>query len=305
MRREFVLATGIFVGVVVLIFLFSSPQETTSVDLGPDQYESVRSQFVSSGQPRDSTVSLNNPDYLTAEESTLPSETIVFGINHSGFVAAYPEDILAWHQVVNIRVPNEKISVTYSPLTGTVIGYRGYELGVSEEVYNSDIVLYDRATDARIPHMMGEVVEGDFRGARLKSFPVIVTTWGAWKERHPETLLLKEPTAFNKDYSRNPYQEYARTSRTWFPVERMDTRFSAKEVFYGITDGTNAVAIQKANFSAVHGEELYVMVGPKAVRVRYDPLLDTFSITTPNLKAYEVYWFSWYAHYPETEVIAQ
>ena len=69
----------------------------------------------------------------------------------------YPQRILVWHEIVNEDIDNERISITYCPLTGSAIGYYGklatYDTsyGTSGKLINSNLVMYDREKIATGP----------------------------------------------------------------------------------------------------------------------------------------------------------
>ena len=68
---------------------------------------------------------------------------------------------MVWHEIVNETVNNESVSITYCPLTGSVIGYKGNigehtdtTYGTSGDLLNSNLVMYDRASQSYIPQFL-------------------------------------------------------------------------------------------------------------------------------------------------------
>lgn len=57
-------------------------------------------------------------------------------------------------------------------------------------LYNDSFVMYDHQTDSLWIHVTGEAFNGPLKGSRLRFIPSTVTTWEAWKEAHPDTLVL-------------------------------------------------------------------------------------------------------------------
>lgn len=87
----------------------------------------LESGIVSGGPPKDGIPSIDEPKYTSAKEGDewlLPND-VVFGVQLDGFVAAYPQRILVWHEIVNERVAGRPLAITYCPLTGTAIGFHG------------------------------------------------------------------------------------------------------------------------------------------------------------------------------------
>jgi hypothetical protein len=146
----------------IIIFNLVRPRVETYNEDVENEIEFIKRNLVSGGPPKDGIPAIDNPKYIKAEDTDLDDNDKVFGINYSGFVAAYPQEIMFWHEIVNEEVNNEKITITYCPLTESIIGYRGFNLGVSGELYNSNLVMYDRASDGRIPQIRGQFIFREF-----------------------------------------------------------------------------------------------------------------------------------------------
>ena len=54
----------------------------------------------------------------------------------------------------------------------------------------NNVVMYDRETDTLWSQFLAEAVEGPLTGTKLTLVASQLTTWGAWKARHPKTLVL-------------------------------------------------------------------------------------------------------------------
>lgn len=65
--------------------------------------------------------------------------------------------------------------------------------GVSGKLWRDSLVMYDRATRSLWSQVAGEAVAGPLEGEKLSELPSEVTTWGEWKKRHPDTLVLVKP----------------------------------------------------------------------------------------------------------------
>ncbi len=62
--------------------------------------------------------------------------------------------------------------------------------GVSGKLILNALVMYDRQTDSLWSQFVGEAVEGPLAGTRLELVPSRLTTWAAWEEEYPDTLVL-------------------------------------------------------------------------------------------------------------------
>jgi len=186
---------------IFLIFLIAyelkpkvEDYEEKNIETAEDELTFIVNNLVGGGPRKDGIPAIDRPKYVSASEATIDDSQKIFGVNYNGFVAAYPQNIMYWHEIVNEEVNGKKISVTYCPLTESIIGYKDKNLGVSGELYNSNLVMYDRESDARIPQILGKAVEGTIKGETLETFEIVVTTWGEWKKKNPNSLVLTEDT---------------------------------------------------------------------------------------------------------------
>lgn len=58
-------------------------------------------------------------------------------------------------------------------------------------LYHESFVMYDHQTDSLWVSSSGEAFFGPLEGKRLKMLPSTVTTWEAWKESYPHTLVMQ------------------------------------------------------------------------------------------------------------------
>ena len=320
-QKKWLIGLVFLVLIVIVIVSFLKPKQDitfteeeykkfTSTASQEEIFEVINKNMVTGGPPKDGIPSIDGGKYITAAEADKmlsPSDT-VFGIDYNGFIRAYPQNIMYWHEIVNEEVDGEKIAVTYCPLTGTVIGFKGKELGVSGKLYNSNLVMYDRATDADVPQILQTAVNGPNVGEEFTNIHVYVTSWKQWKAKYPETLVLSEDTGFSRDYTRNPYPGYDELLRVWFPVAAESDQFSSKEIVTGFTlDGMHLAVHkdtlkQKGNLVARSGDILLI--------IAYDHELDVIKVYKDDssdeanrIPSFDAYWFAWYAYHPDTVVL--
>jgi hypothetical protein len=234
-------------------------------------------------------------------------------------------------------VADDPIAVTYCPLTGTAIGYeRGdVEFGVSGRLVNNNLIMYDRATDSWWPQVLGVGVTGPLTGRALHEFPVVWTTWGRWREAHPDTRVMTEDTGSVRDYDRDPYGQYNPrggyydSGSTLFANMHTDDRYHPKAVVLGARTGDGAVAFEKEGLreefvrQATVGGVPYVAVYDRDLdfgRVYRNPDDATVQATDEGyagpdgdtypadglplerVNGFDAMWFAWTGFYPETEV---
>lgn len=66
------------------------------------------------GPPKDGIPAILDPQFISAQEATfLEDSDELIGVVESGVAKAYPLRILTWHEVVNDRLRDKPIAVTY------------------------------------------------------------------------------------------------------------------------------------------------------------------------------------------------
>jgi hypothetical protein len=270
--------------------------------------------ILSGGPPRDGIPALLSPQFLSANEAVFLSPTDrVLGIQGAHQAKAYPIAILNWHEIVNDSLEGTPVVITYCPLCGTGMGFLrrvGNQLltfGVSGLLYQSDVLMYDHQTESLWSQISMQAVTGESLGQHLKPVFLEHTTWRAWRERHPQTLVLSQQTGFSRDYSRDPYQHYAQTDRLLFPPARQDDRLSPKEWVLGVEISGKFKAypfstleeLGPAFSDSIHSQQYVVCWDGQA---RSAKILNQQGKPLPTLTAY---WFAWYAFHPNTEVFTR
>jgi len=61
----------------------------------------------------------------------------------------------------------------------------------TDGIVGGNEVFKDRETGSRWQQSSLEALSGPLKGAHLTLYPFLLTTWGEWRKRHPETVVLK------------------------------------------------------------------------------------------------------------------
>ena len=196
------------------------------------------------GVLQDGIPPLRNPDMVTASEADyLADDNIVFGLEVNGDARAYPKRILAWHEMFVDSVGDEPVVGVYCTLCGSMILYKtqhkgvNHELGTSGFLYRSNKLMYDKATQSLWNTMWGRPVIGSLvqQDISLERMSVVTTTWGEWRQRHPDTQVLSVGTGHSRDYSEGAaYRNYFATDELMFQVPELDTRLKNKDEILGL-----------------------------------------------------------------------
>ena len=112
-------------------------------------------------------------------------------------------------------------------------------LGVSGKLIRNVLVMFDRETDTLWPQLTGVGLEGELKGETLEFLPSIHTTWGEWRELHPDTVALVKGYRGNVDN----YESYYLSGQTGVIAETYDDeRLYTKEYVIGVQLGADQVA---------------------------------------------------------------
>ncbi len=303
------------------------------------------------GVVQDGIPPLRYPEMLEAEEAEyLADDNIVFGIEINGDARAYPKRILAWHEMFVDDVGGVNIAGVYCTLCGTVIPYvtefEGvqHKLGTSGFLYRSNKLMYDEATQSLWNTIKGEPVLGPLadKGIALKHLSVVTTTWGAWKERHPETSVLSLNTGHYRDYGEGiAYQDYFSSDRLMFNTPFQDERLKNKQEVLALrfqSAPEDQLAIDTTFLDShpiytdkVGFQKIIVLTDNSGANRVYDPegvlfasydqdstikdadgqiwrlteeaLISQDGRKLNRLPYHRAFWFGWYATYPETRLV--
>jgi hypothetical protein len=138
--------------------------------------------LLSGGPGKDGIPAINSPKFSDARDTDdyLKAQDIVFGVYRKGKAKAYPQRIMVWHEIVNDSLGGGPVSITYCPLTATAIGFKrsSTSFGVSGKLLNSNVVMYDRASDSYWSQIAAVAIEGPLKDQSLNEIQVTWTTWG-------------------------------------------------------------------------------------------------------------------------------
>ncbi len=269
-----------------------------------------RNEVYQGGPPKDGIPALTHPRFVKASKATFLQNTDrVIGVVINGISKAYPIKILNWHEIVNDKLDNQSIVISYCPLCGTgmvfdseVAGEKRH-FGVSGLLYNSDVLLYDKETESLWSQIMQQAVAGKLVGEKLRLLVSSHTNWKRWRERYPDTLVLSQATGYRRDYQRNPYASYAFREQLYFPVSATDNRLTTKSWVIGLSVNGRHKAYPFDNLRQFNGEPVHDQLGGQDVTIYFDPDSHTASVKDADnieIPIVTAYWFAWYAFYPDT-----
>lgn len=262
-------------------------------------------EIASGGPPKDGIPALTYPvmETIWSANHWLNDHDQVLGIVINGKARAYPIRILNWHEIVNDRIDNTSVVITFCPLCGSGVAFHtNDQFGVSGLLYQSDVLLYDRKTESLWSQIMMQAVAGSRAGERLTPIPLQHMPWKSWRNQHPETMALSRRTGYSRDYDRNPYHGYDEVSDIYFPVRHLDTRLHPKTWVIGIEIGGKHVA-WKVESLMVKGSHLHRWNNRKLlIEVKGENIRIINSDTGVEIPSIRLYWFAWATFHPDTEL---
>ena len=306
-------------------------------------------EIVWGGVRQDGIPPLRNPELLEAEAADyLGKHDVVFGVYLNGEAKAYPKRILAWHEFFTDTFGDKKVAGVYCTLCGTVIAYdmvfdnTFHDLGTSGFLYRSNKLMYDKKTQSLWNTIEGAPVMGPLvgKGIQLKTYPIVTTTWGEWKKRHPNTKVLAIPTEYTRDYSEGAaYADYFATDQLMFPVPKLDGRLAnkaevlivrapnyradplaisidylqRKKWYQGQIQDTKFVVLADKSGARAFATKDVKMVSYRKGELKDDQgntwtivdnqLVSSDNQVLPRLSAHAIFWFAWFNSYPETRLV--
>ena len=170
----------------------------------------------SDGPRRDSIPPIWSPTFIPAAKAlNLGALEPVISIQIGKNARAYPLSVLLWHEIVNDRVGDIPLLVTYCPLCNSsgvferqlprTFGASALLFGNTGRLRNFDIIMYDRLTESWWQQYTGEAIVGKLAGTRLKPVPFRVEAFNRFRARHPkgQVLVPNDPKA--RPYGSTPY----------------------------------------------------------------------------------------------------
>ena len=177
--------------------------------------------------------------------------------------------------------------------------------GVSGLLYESNVLFYDHQTESLWSQLKEEAVTGPQTGTRLVAIASVTTTWKAWREQHPATLVLSTQTGFSRDYNHLPYLAYAKSPNPMFPVKNEDARLSPKEKVVGVSVGDAHKAYPLKLLRERQGP-LEDQIGKTKVTIKYDATADSAQVLEAAsgklIPSVIAYWFAWATFHPDASV---
>ena len=258
-----------------------------------------------------------NIKFVSVKEANnwIEDNELVLVLTYQGVTRVYPLQIMVWHEIANDNIAGDPIIVTYCPLCGSGIAYKGEvkiddefvetEFGTSGKLYNSNLVMYDALTDTYWTQIDGLGIVGELTGQKLIAISVDTVVWRDWKNsgNAKNAEVLSQETGISRNYGRDPYGSYYEDSFLIFPVENSDNRIHAKTVVFGIEVNGQYKAYQEDDLIELREiEDEIAGVKIKVARDNFGIIKITNLDTGEEIVKERDFWFAWYAFHPNTDL---
>jgi len=204
------------------------------------------SDIQSGGPPKDGIPAIDQPRFVSIKKATAwldPREPVIV-VSVGNKTKAYPLQILIWHEIVNDRIGELPITVTFCPLCNASIvfdrrqGDRVLDFGTTGRLRKSDLVMYDRQTESWWQQFTGRAIIGEMSGAVLKRVPASIVSFEDLWATYRHAQVLSRKTGYNRAYGSNPYRGYDTIKdRPFLFFDPVDPRLPAMERVLNINVG--------------------------------------------------------------------
>ena len=235
----------------------------------------------SGGVPRDAVPPIDAPRFvgLNDADAWLAGREPVIALEVDGDARAYPLQVLTYHEIVNDVVGAQPVVVTFCPLCNSSVVFDRevygaiLRFGVSGNLRNSDLIMWDNLTESWWQQLTGEGIVGDFAGVQLDFLPSQLISYDEFKGAFPAGQVLNRETGRAWSYGSNPYPGYDSVDGRPFLFDgRLDKRLPATARVVAISIGGEDVAypfelLRSARVvnDTVGGEPVVVLWTPETV----------------------------------------
>lgn len=261
--------------------------------------------------PRGCIPALDDPVVTDAAGgSWYPDDGIVFAVVIDDEARAYPRNIMEVHEMVNDTLGGRRIAMPYCTLCGSAQAYFIDDIpdGVATPVLRtsgllsrSNKVMYDLTTWSVFDTFTGKALSGPLhrQGVVLNQTTVITTTWGEWRNAHPETTIIAEDGGIGRSYPLDPLRGRDDDGPI-FPIGDVDDRLDVHDQVFGVVidDGT-PIAFPAAAVTAALEDDETVELGGVVLSLDGGGLraVDTDGDT---VEGHRSFWFAWSQFMPDT-----
>ncbi|MBE7469968.1 MAG: DUF3179 domain-containing protein [Anaerolineales bacterium] len=211
------------------------------------QHSGDYSDILSGGPPPDGIPPIDNPTFepIAKGDEWLVDAQPVIALAIGDEAKAYPLAILTRHEIANDEIAGMPVAVTFCPLCNAAVVFKRevngevLRFGVSGNLRNSDLIMWDNKTLSWWQQFTGEAIVGDLTGTQLELISAQLVAWKDFKAAYPNGTVL---SSSGRRYGQNPYVGYDSSPQPFLFLGVPDPRLPATERVLGVFSGKNATA---------------------------------------------------------------
>lgn len=256
----------------------------------------------------------DNPEAVPAADTEwLQDDDVVFGVEVNGEARAYPRRIMEVREMVNDTLGGRDFGMPYCTLCGSaqvfftdnVVGAEGDSfdrpvLRTSGLLSRSNKVMYDLNTKSVFDTFLGAAITGPLAEADvvLDQHTVVTTTWGQWRQAHPETTALVESLALGRDFD---FRNGRDADGPIFPIGGVDPRLPVQADVVGVVSAAgDPVAFHVETALQVLADGGTVELAGVRLVSSGGGLSAIDAATEETISAHQAFWFAWSQFQPDT-----
>jgi hypothetical protein len=213
-------------------------------------------EILSGGPPPDGIPPIDSPRFESIAQGNqwLVDGQPVIALAVGKVAKAYPLAILTRHEIANDEIDGVPVAVTFCPLCNAAIVFKRtvngdvLRFGVSGNLRNSDLIMWDNKTLSWWQQFTGEAIVGELTGTELELMPSQLVSWQDFKTAYPEGLVLSRQGRY---YGTNPYTNYDSTEHPFLFLGNTDPRLPATARVLGYFSYRTAIAYPLAEIAKV------------------------------------------------------
>ncbi len=263
---------------------------------------------LSGGPGKDGIPAIDAPLFEPIRNFAHPDSVQAIVIKGKKEIKVYPYNILIWHEIVNDSVDDVPIAITFCPLCGSAIVFERTlpngvtTFGVSGFLLESNMIMFDRATETLWQQSTGKALAGEHFGTELTLAPFQLMAIGEAKKKYPNARVLSERTGHIRDYARNPYAGYEDSDDFVFSPSATDARYPSKMIFVAFRVDDTAIAVPW--LALVDNVKHTTTIKNKTITIlKRDGELFITDASDNQIPFYFEMWFSWAVQHGKDGVI--
>ncbi len=266
------------------------------------------SKALDGGPGKDGIAAISGPRFEPIHDFKRPDNVQAIVLKDGASVKAYPYNILTWHEIVNDTTDGRPVAITFCPLCGSAVVYDRNlpdgetTFGVSGALVESNMVMYDRASETLWQQSTGKALAGKHFGQTLELVKFQLLTIGEVKSQYPNALIMSEETGHRRDYARNPYSGYEDSEEFIFSPSKQDQRYPSKTIFVAFdVDGT-PVAVPWLDLK--NGQTYDTEIKGQSIKLsKQNNELTIIRAEGQEIPFYFEMWFSWAVQHQDSGIV--